>query len=89
MHIAAMANWSHISADYYLNTFLLTLQLGAYSTTLYNVLNDTFQALIAFIVPISFKKERLERLHPFSRLNTYWTLIYTLYVNQAEGVLSV
>ena len=25
------------------------------STTLYNVLNDAFQALIAFIVPISFK----------------------------------
>ena len=34
------------------------------------------------------KKERLERLHPFSHLNTYWMLIYTLYVNQAEGVLS-
>ena len=30
------------------------MQLGAYSTTFYNVLNDTFQALIAFIVPISF-----------------------------------
>ena len=27
------------------------------STTLYNVLNDAFQALIAFIVPISFKNE--------------------------------
>ena len=36
------------------------------------------------------KKERLQQLHPFSRLNTYWMLIYTLYyVNQAEGVLSV
>ena len=32
------------------------MQLGAYSTTLYNVLNDTFQALIAFIVPIFFKE---------------------------------
>ena len=35
------------------------------------------------------KKERLERLHPFNRLNASWKLIYTLYVNQAEGVLSV
>ena len=35
------------------------------------------------------KKERMERLHPFSRLNTYWMSIYTLYVNQVEGELSV
>ena len=35
------------------------------------------------------KKERLNRLHPFNRLNMSWKLIYTLYVNQAEGVLSV
>ena len=33
----------------------MTFATWAYSTTLYNVLNDTFQALISFIVPISFK----------------------------------
>ena len=35
------------------------------------------------------KNGRLNRFHPFNRLNTSWKLIYTLYVNQTEGVLSV
>ena len=34
----------------------MTFATWAYSTTLYIILNDTFQALIAFIVPISFKE---------------------------------
>ena len=34
------------------------------------------------------KTEWLNWLHPFNRLNTSWKLIYTLYVNQAECVLS-
>ena len=36
------------------------------------------------LVKINYKK-RLNRLHPFNRLNTSWTLICTHYVNHAEG----
>ena len=35
------------------------------STTLYNVLNDAFQALIAFIVPISFNYDIISLLYNF------------------------
>ena len=38
------------------------MTFAKYSTTLYNVLNYTFQALIAFIVPISFKRSTLNVL---------------------------
>ena len=37
----------------------------------------------------SIKKERLNRLHRFNRLNTSWKLIYTLDVNQSKGWLLV
>ena len=42
-------------------------------------------------IPVKLiETERLERLHQCSLLNTHCKLlIYALYVNQAEGVLSV
>ena len=36
--------------------------------------SPNFDVLVELI-----KKERLNRLHPFNRLNTSWKLIYTLY----------
>ena len=46
----------------------MTFETWAYSTTLYNVLNDTFQALIAFFVPISFKAPHYRPLPTATRV---------------------